>query len=139
MANTQSYPNYTTVVYETYAPNLASNVGDTNVLPHPRLQLGDAQHLATTLDLTRFEAAFNASTTTFQSGSTVAVDLSGRNANLKTIAKSESPYVVLWNGNTPAAGTVFEIDAATGMKFRLFRDATGLRIVMRAGLAVIIR
>ena len=140
MSKNQTSRNYTTVVYETYAPNLAVNVGgDGNVLTHPRLQLGDAQHLATTLDLTRFTTAFDASTTTFQSGSTVAVDLSGRNANLKTIAKSESPYVVLWNGNTPAAGTVFEIDAATGMKFRLFRDATGLRIVRRAGLAVIIR
>lgn len=139
MSDRQTSKNYTTVVYETYAPNLASNVGDTNVLPHPRLQLGDAQHLATTLDLTRFETAFNASTTTFQSGSTVAVDLSGRNANLKTIAKSESPYVVLWNGNTPAAGVAFAIDATTGEKFRLFRDATGLRIVRRAGLAVIIR
>ena len=47
---TENAPN-TTVVHEKYAPNLPANAGGGSLAVHPPVQLGDADHLATTFDI----------------------------------------------------------------------------------------
>ena len=64
------------VVHEKYAPNLNYS---NNTYPTMRVTLGASGHTATTLDLGYFtNRTFNASATTFYSGSTVTVDTGER-------------------------------------------------------------
>ena len=67
-----------TVVTEKYAPNASHTNGGDCTLTTPRVQLGDATHLEPTLDLSRLEGVFDGTNTTFYAGSTVTVDLGGR-------------------------------------------------------------
>ena len=72
-----------TVVYEKYAPNLPSNVKSGTRTTHPPVQLGDASHLATEIDVSGFDSEFDASAVTFQAGSAVAVRTGERNISAR--------------------------------------------------------
>ncbi len=123
----------TNVVYERYAPPL----GYTGSYTHLNVVLGSAEHLATTLDLTRFTGAFDGSTTTFQTGSTVTVDLSGR-TDLMTIRNSNSPYVVTWSA-VPNGVKFAPDDQTKNAGFFLSPEPGGLRLRYNEGVKVIIR
>ncbi len=71
----------------------------------------------------------------FASGAAITVDLTGR-TDLRTIAKSENPYVVTW-GSQPSA--TFTLDGATGKNFKIEADGTGIKIIPRAGITFFIR
>ena len=72
---------------------------------------------------------------TFASGATVGVDLSGR-TDLKELAKSATPYVVTWSSQPNAT---FTLDAETAKNFKIKPDDTGIELVRRGGLMVIVR
>ena len=61
-------------IFEKYAPPPRY----TGSYTHLVVTLGNAEHLATTLDLSRFSDTFDGSTTTFYAGSTVNVDAGSR-------------------------------------------------------------
>ena len=61
--------------------------------------------------------------------------LSGR-TDLRTIAKSETPYVVTWGAQPNAT---FTLDAATKKNFKIEADGTGIKIIPCDGLKVFIR
>ena len=70
-------------VYGAYAPNVEA--GDGSTVPHPIVNLGDASHLETTLDLSCWTDTFDDSaegSLTFQAGSTVTVDIGERTQGL---------------------------------------------------------
>ena len=70
-------------VYGAYAPNVEA--GEGSMVPHPIVNLGDASHLETTLDLSRWTDTFDDSaegSLTFQAGSTVTVDIGERTQGL---------------------------------------------------------
>ena len=71
----------------------------------------------------------------FADGAAITVDLSGR-TDLRTIAKSEAPYVVTW-GSQPNA--MFTLDAVTKRDFKIEPDGTGIKIIPCAGFAVFLR
>ena len=80
--NLQGTPAAVTV-YGAYAPNVEAGEGST--VPHPIVNLGDASHLETTLDLSRWTDTFDDSaegSLTFQAGSTVTVDIGERTQGL---------------------------------------------------------
>ena len=71
----------TVTVYGTYTPNVEEAVVDGSTVLHPKVKLGDADHLETTLDLSRWTGTFDDSevgSLTFQAGSTVTVDIGER-------------------------------------------------------------
>ena len=106
-----------------------------------------------TLNLSRLTGTFNCTFTNpkydnktegtlcnlqFATDSTITVNLEGR-TDLKTLAKSESPYVVTW-ATKPADTTTFVLDAATqelGFKCKV-ADA-GLRIMKNSGIVIIVK
>ena len=104
-----------------------------------------------TLDLTAVTGAWSASGTdptdkgnsdintagsvTFASGATVGVDLSGR-TDLKELAKSATPYVVTWSSQPNAT---FTLDAETAKNFKIKPDDTGIKLVRRGGLTIIVK
>ena len=74
----------------------------------------------------------------FAANSTITVNLEGR-TDLKTIAKSESPYVVTW-ATKPADTTTFVLDAATQeLGFKCKVTDAGLRLKKTNGLVIIVR
>ena len=78
------------------------------------------------------------STTTTISNSTIMVNFEGR-TDLKTIAKSESPYIVTW-ATKPADTTEFVLDAATQeLGFKCKVTAAGLRLMKNKGLVIIVQ
>ena len=84
----------TTIVFDTYAPNMSYTGSD---LTGPIVQLGDAQHLTPTLDLSRFctngvDVVFAAEKTTFQPGATVSVKLGDR-----TIGDQDGKKIASWS------------------------------------------
>ena len=84
----------TTIVFDTYAPNMSYTGSE---LTGPIVQLGDAQHLTPTLDLSRFctngvDVVFAAEKTTFQPGATVSVKLGDR-----TIGDQDGKKVASWS------------------------------------------
>ena len=84
----------TTIVFDTYAPNMIHTGSE---LTGPIVQLGDAQHLTPTLDLSRFctngvDVVFAAEKTTFQPGTTVSVKLGDR-----TIGDQDGKKVASWS------------------------------------------
>ena len=84
----------TTIVSDTYAPNMSYTGSE---LTGPIVQLGDAQHLTPTLDLSRFctngvDVVFAAGQTTFQPGATVSVKLGDR-----TIGDQDGKKVASWS------------------------------------------
>lgn len=90
-----------TVVYEKYAPNLPSNVKSGTRTTHPPVQLGDASHLATEIDVSGFDSEFDASAVTFQAGSAVAVRTGERNI-------SAGDRLLAWNA-VPAEDVTFSL------------------------------
>lgn len=73
---------------------------------------------------------------TFASDATVGVDLSGR-TDLRELAKSATPYVVMWSSQPNAT---FTLDAASYEKgYRITPDSTGLKVSYRQGLTIIVR
>jgi len=90
-----------TVVYEKYAPNLPSNVKSGTRTTHPPVQLGDASHLATEIDVSGFDSEFDASAVTFQAGSAVAVHTGARNI-------SAGNRLLAWNV-VPAEDVTFSL------------------------------
>lgn len=76
----------------------------------------------------------------FAADATVRVNLAGRD-DLKTIAKSERPYVVKWAANaTPAGTTTFVLDAETQKRgFSCKVTDTGLELLLPKGFAVIVK
>ena len=125
-------------VRDTYAPNLSAKSGST--IAHPKVQLGAEGYTTPTLDLTLFENKTFASgdLTTFYSGSTVSVNLDGR-TDLKTLAKSASPYLMTWTAK-PAANVSFETTGDAKAKgFKLKAEDAGLRLLPPPGMVVVIR
>lgn len=77
------------------------------------------------------------STTTTISNSTIMVNFEGR-TDLKTIAKSESPYIVTWS-TKPAGTTTFVLDVATRQHFKCEVTDAGLRLKKINGLVIIVQ
>ena len=74
----------------------------------------------------------------FAANSTITVNLEGR-TDLKTIAKSESPYIVTW-ATKPADTTTFVLDAATQeLGFKCKVTDAGLRLMKTNGLVIIVK
>jgi len=97
----------TIVAYEKYAPNL----NYTGSYPTMKVTLGASGHTATTLDLGYFtNRTFNASTTTFYSGSTVTVDTGAREIahGDKLVSWSSIP-----NATFTLATTVSDVEVVT--------------------------
>ena len=74
---------------------------------------------------------------TFAANSTITVNLEGR-TDLKTIAKSENPYVITWS-TKPADTTTFVLDAATRQHFKCEVTDAGLRLKKTNGLVIIVK
>ena len=72
---------------------------------------------------------------TFASDAVVGVDLSER-TDLRELAKSATPYVVTWSSQPNAT---FTLDAETAKNFKIKPDGTGIKLVRRSGLTVIIK
>ena len=120
-------------VFERYAPPPRH----TGSYKHLDVTLGDEDHLSPTLDLTRFTGAFDGTTTTFYTGSTVTVDLAGR-ADLRTISKSASPYIVTWSA--VPENVTFAPDEQTGKAgYRLIPESTGLKLEYHKGMMLIVK
>ena len=148
---TENDPN-TTVVHEKYAPNLPANAESGTRAVHPPVQLGDADHLATTLDLKLFSAPFDATgTLSFFAGSTVSVDVSGR-ADIHALSRSKDAvtgkrngYLMTWDAATWTAVSQadtkvkFELCGEANARYRLIADASGLLIAPPEGCIVIVR
>ena len=74
----------------------------------------------------------------FKENATITINLDGR-TDLKTIAKSESPYVVTW-ATKPADTTTFVLDAATQeLGFKCKVTDAGLRLMKNKGLVIIVQ
>ena len=130
--------NRTFNVLETYKPNAESTSSST--MKHPNVVLGNAQHLETTLDLSNFTTAFDASNLTFAEGGKVTIDMSGASSStLKTLAGQE--LIVDWsdNDNAPAQNVEFRLDAATKVRYSLVKLDDGLKLYAKPGLRIVIR
>ena len=78
-------------------------------------------------------------TVQFASGATVTVNLAGR-TDLKTIAESESNYIVKWDSTFgQPTTTTFRLDAETAQNFSLRSDATGLQLNKKKGFMLIVK
>jgi hypothetical protein len=107
-----------TVVTERYVPNGSHANGGDCTLTTPKVQLGDASHLEPTLDLTRFDGAFDGTNTTFYAGSTVTVALGNREF-------AGSALLVAWD-EMPTA--VFAVDDVNKERLGLLVRADGLYV-----------
>jgi hypothetical protein len=118
--NLQGTPAAVTV-YGAYAPNV--EVGDGSTVPHPIVNLGDASHLETTLDLSRWTDTFDDSaegSLTFYAGTeeapmTVALEVGDRTEGINGYAylwKEKPPETVKFvrSENTRRRGVRFTID-----------------------------
>ena len=78
----------------------------------------------------------------FAANANVTVNLAGR-TDLRTIVKSENPFVVNWpEGLGPAASVTFQVDAETRQnRFKIIRDdeRNGLRLVRASGFVLIVQ
>ena len=75
-------------------------------------------------------------TVQFPAGGTVTVNLAGR-TDLKTIAESESNYIVKWSEDYgQPATTTFKLDDETKEKFTLRPDATGLKLAKKGFMII---
>jgi hypothetical protein len=78
-------------------------------------------------------------TVQFASGATVTVNLAGR-TDLKTIAESESNYIVKWDSTFgQPTTTTFRLDDVTAQNFSLRSDAIGLRLNEKRGFMIIVK
>ena len=105
-----------------------------------------------TLNLSRLTGTFNCTFTNpkynnktdgtlcnlqFATDSTITVNLDGR-TDLKTIAKSESPYIVTW-ATKPADTTTFVLDEVTSQYFKCEVTDAGLLLKKTNGLVIIVK
>ena len=78
----------------------------------------------------------------FAAGANVTVNLAGRE-DLKTLVKSETPYVMTWpEGLGPAANVTFKVDAETkrmGLKVVRDDETNGVRLTYQQGFMFILR
>jgi len=78
----------------------------------------------------------------FAAGANVTVNLAGR-TDLRTIMKSESPYIVTWpEGLGPAANVTFKVDDTTkrnGVLVVRDDEHNGLRLVRAGGFTLLLR
>ncbi len=114
----------TTVVFDTYAPNMRYT-RDGGTLTGPIVQLGDAEHLTPTLDLSRFctngvDVVFGAEKTTFHPGATVSVKLGDR-----SIGDMAGKKIASWS--TRPGGVVF-VSGDEGRSCLFAAEADGLYI-----------
>ena len=65
------------------------------------------------------------------------MNLDGR-TDLKTIAKSESPYIVTW-ATKPADTTTFVLDEVTSQHFKCEVTDAGLLLMKTNGLVIIVQ
>jgi len=126
-------------VYGTFRPNPS----------HDRFY-GCTMQDGSTIDLSGRTGAFSTLSTfttgstnlQFAAGANVTVNLAGR-TDLRTIVKSENPFVVTWpEGLGPAASVTFQVDAETKRnRFKIVRDdgRNGLRLVRASGFTLIVR
>ena len=81
-------------------------------------------------------------TVTFAENANITVKLEGR-TDLKTVAKSETPYVATWTEQTaPPASVKFVVDLDTRRKgYKVRRDDTvhALRLIKSGGLVIIVK
>jgi hypothetical protein len=95
------------------------------------------------IDLTAKTGAWSTAVTkgtalTFSANATVTINLAGR-TDLRTIAKSDSPYVVKWSSE-PAATTMFVPDAQTAADgYKLKRVTDGLKLLRPKGVMIIVK
>ena len=117
-------------------------------LPKSTLGVNKKMMNGSTLDLTMVTGAFSCNFVkgtngtgnqklTFAANSTITVNLEGR-TDLKTIAKSESPYIVTW-ATKPADTTTFVLDEATRQHFKCEVTDAGLLLKKTNGLVIIVK
>lgn len=117
-------------------------------LPKSTLGVNKRMMNGSTLDLTMVTGAFSCNFVkgtngtgnqklTFAANSTITMNLEGR-TDLKTIAKSESPYVVKWS-TKPADTTTFVLDETTRQHFKCEVTDAGLRLKKTNGLVIIVQ
>ena len=117
-------------------------------LPKSTLGVNKKMMNGSTLDLTMVTGAFSCNFVkgtngtgnqklTFAANSTITVNLDGR-TDLKTIAKSESPYIVTWS-TKPADTTTFVLDETTRQHFKCEVTDAGLRLKKINGLVIIVK
>ena len=117
-------------------------------LPKSTLGVNKKMMNGSTLDLTMVTGAFSCNFVKgpngtgnqklqFAANATITVNLDGR-TDLKTSAKSESPYVVTWS-TKPADTTTFVLDEATRQHFKCEVTDAGLRLVKTSGLVIIVQ
>ncbi len=126
-------------VYGTFRPNPS----------HDRFY-GCTMQDGSTIDLSGRTGAFSTLSTfttgstnlQFAAGANVMVNLAGR-TDLRTIVKSENPFVVTWpEGLGPAASVTFQVDAETKQnRFKIVRDdeRNGLRLIRASGFTLIVQ
>ena len=111
---------------------------------------GTAAHTITladgaTLDFTQWTGTFPVAypTLAYASGANVTLKLEPATTGITNLAKSKDSttgkpngYLLSWDA--PPSGVTFSSDAATGARFRVVPDESGLRMSFKAGLAIII-
>lgn len=108
----------TTAITGRYVPGGSCVTDGTCTLTSLPVQLGDASHLEPTLDLSRIDGVFDGTNTTFYSGSTVTVDLGGREF-------SGSVLLIAWAEMSTAT---FVVDDANKDRLGLLPRPEGLYI-----------
>ena len=117
-------------------------------LPKSAIGVNKRMMNGSTLDLTMVTGAFSCNfpkgtngsgnqKLTFSADSTITVNLEGR-TDLKTIAKSASPYVVTWS-TKPADTTAFVLDAVTRKQFKCEVTNAGLKLSRIRGMVILVK
>ena len=86
-------------------------------------------------DATGNNARTDVGLVSFASGAAINVNLS-RRTDLGDLARSASPYVVAWSSQPNAT---FTLDAATAKYYVIEADETGVKLIRRGGLAIILK
>ena len=122
----------TVTVYERYAPNVLTESVDGR-LTHPKVQLGNVNHLETTFDLSRWTTTFDDSaegSLTFYSGTTVTVDIGDRTAGL-------GQYAYKWKGDRPTGVRFTRTAKMVKRGVHVVVDDLGFRF--KTGVSVFVR
>ena len=127
-------PVATNLVYETYAPNMKTWPGNTT-RRYPFVRLGDANHAATTLDLSRWTGVFDDSvegSLSFAENTVVTVDLGNR------VFGASVPIYKWGVNNEPPQSVVFTAKQSGSVKI-VRDDAAGCLYAKGDGLRVRIK
>jgi hypothetical protein len=120
------------VVNGTYGPNVLTE-SEGSYLKHPKVQLGDADHLNATLDLSQWTTTFDDSeegSLTFYSGTKVTVDIGDRISGF-------AGYAYRWKENPPA--TVSFVRSANMRNRGLWLTVDDKGITIESGLCIRIK